>query len=284
MTKEKRKPTGYWTLENTLKECRILVEKEGDLPSKERLEKSGMNSLEKAIANYGGFRKIREILGLKQQRVEDGHWTKRNIIKEAKEIVTEKGYFPSEAELKKMNRKGFLGAVHKHYGIVQLRRDLRLEIIKLEHKYWTVEKVINECKKIVRKEGYLPSNHQLDKMGYGKLAAQITSKVGYRNVRDLLKLEHNKVEDGFWKNEENALQEASRIMEEHKLKILPSRSALKVLGYHGFVRAIYKYLGGFTAFREKLDTYMEQQGIELPQQKNPLEELLEGYITAGETI
>jgi len=58
--------------------------------------------------------------------------------------------------------------------------------------------------------------------------------------------------NGYWKNEENVIAEARRIMEEHGWSILPSSTQLRKQGYNSLNFAITKYHGGTPSFRATL--------------------------------
>ncbi len=247
---------GYWTREQVLKTCRKLVKEEGDLPTNTELirrakKEKELRGLTSGISKIGGLRKVRDLLKLEQKTVEDGHWTRRNIREEAKRIVEEIGYLPVQRELSQRGMNAFVGAVAKNYGMVKLRRDLCLKVGKVENGYWTQEKILRECRKIVRKEGDLPSNKKLNKMGYGALSAQIC-RTGFRNIREKLGINQNLKEKNYWQDEKNALKEARKIIKEKDLETLPSGKQLCAMGYSSLGAVINLYHGGFTEFRKKL--------------------------------
>jgi hypothetical protein len=57
---------------------------------------------------------------------------------------------------------------------------------------------------------------------------------------------------GYWKEIDNAVSEARRVLVEHNFETLPSSDNLCKLGYSSLADAISKYHGGFPEFRRKL--------------------------------
>jgi len=81
-------PMGYWDEENTLAETRKLVEELGEFPGQKKLREMRMTSLSAAISKHYGFSKMRELLGFKRLRVDDGFWIKEeSVVMIAKECM-----------------------------------------------------------------------------------------------------------------------------------------------------------------------------------------------------
>ncbi len=252
-----RKPDGYWTKKRVLTICSELVERFGDLPPwPKMLEISRKNGKYRGFTtgvNKMGIGKIREILKLKERDRPNGYWTKRKIKQEAKRIIDELGYLPTQKEFSFRGQSSFGAAITREYGgYPQLREDLGLDLPRVKFGTWTEKTILSECKKIIRKTGDLPSNSKLEEIGSGALAAQISRNGGYFYFRGLLGLDQNYKEKGYWEKERNVLKEARRIMKENKLNKLPSGAILYELGHSSFVAAISRYHGGFSVFRKKL--------------------------------
>jgi len=57
---------------------------------------------------------------------------------------------------------------------------------------------------------------------------------------------------GYWKKEENAIAETTKVMTKHKWNTLPSSNELRKHGYNSLARAINKYHSGMSVFRTTL--------------------------------
>jgi len=247
---------GHWTKKRTLEACAELVNDHGDLPSQNQLQgiirrDAKYRGLSTAIGKFGGLRKVRDKLKLKQRAKPDNYWTKKNILKEARELVRELGYLPTSRQLYDLNRSDIAGAISNKYGFSKLRKDLGLELKRLEN-YWNEKTILKECKEVMKEHSDLPENRKLLKLGYGALATQIVRHGGYPYFRGLLNLEMKQRPQGFWEDEKNTKREARKIMKEMGVRTLPSQIKLCEAGYSCLNAAIQKYHGGFNEFRIKL--------------------------------
>jgi len=271
---------GYWTKKRTLEACAELVNDHGDLPSQNQLlriikKEEKYRGLSSAIGKFGGLRKVRDKLKLDQRAKPDNYWTKKNILKEAKSLVRELGYLPTSVQLYELDRADIAGAISSKYGFPKLRKDLGLELKRLDN-YWNEETVLDECKKIVKEQGELPKNSRLVELGHGALASQIQRNGGYFHYRELLGLDIKQKPQGFWRDEKKVIKEARRIIEKHGFDRLPSQKALNKLGYGYLNGAIQRYHGGMKTFRGVLDEYLG-----LGSEGERLEGLLMGYVSSG---
>ena len=68
------KPKGFWNNpQNILKEARKVIKIYGDLPGGEKLKELGYGGLDTAILrHYGGMRKLRNELGIRERKKENG--------------------------------------------------------------------------------------------------------------------------------------------------------------------------------------------------------------------
>lgn len=244
-----RKPRGYWNLDNTLKECRTIVEIHGDLPSQRELNKMGLSRLAIAIVRNGGAFKIRKTLGLERKISPKDYWTEERIESEVQSLVEELGYLPDHERLSNMGRGDLASAIKRHYegSFPNLRNKLDLNPERL-----TEEKVLDGCREMVEREGSLPSIDKLKQMGYSPLAEQIKKFGGRPHFMKLLNLRRDRRRLGFWKDEQNRINEARKIIEENGFDKFPSWGWLNKKGYSSFCTAIRMYDGGFTEFRKKL--------------------------------
>ena len=72
----------YWTFNNTLKELNDIIEEIGHFPSQKELLKIKKSTLINAMRKYGGVKRFREIVNLKDTRNEIGHYTREVILSE----------------------------------------------------------------------------------------------------------------------------------------------------------------------------------------------------------
>jgi hypothetical protein len=254
----KKRPDRYWTLENTLKECRELVRQEGNLPPQQRMRRLGMSSLTVAIDKYGGFYKIRELLQLKDKSYErpKNYWTKERVLQTYRDLTNKFGYPPSDNELRENGYTGMGFAISNRYGgFFAIRKELGLESKRKPNKYWTREKIIETCRKIVEEKGALPSAEEFKKIEAKNkeikgLSMAIWKEVGgLRKIRNILNLEQRAKEDLYWANKENILLEIKAVIS--KLGYLPSSKELYKIGKSSLAAAITKNYG-MTELRKDL--------------------------------
>ena len=239
-----RKPCGYWNEKTVLAEAKKEIELYGDLPSYPKLMKNNRGDLANAISRRGGFKKFRELLGIKK---EDNYWTEENTLAEARKVVDERGYLPSQQELGKMKKNNLANAIRIHGGFHKIRGKLNLkEKIKISG-YWNEENILNETKKFVKEYGDLPSQQELKKLKKGDLADAINRYIGFSKIREKLGLKGTNP-NGYW-NEENTLAEAKQVLDE--LGYLPTQKELNQLNKSNLANAISRN-GGFFKFRKIL--------------------------------
>jgi len=236
---------GYWTSKRVLKACSELVRERGDLPGQNELTKLAREDkkyrgLTTGIGRFGGLRAVRNSLKLEQRAREDHYWTKKKTKEEAQAVVSELGYLPTQKKLNEIGRSDLARAIGLSFGFPKLRKILGLKRTRVENNFWTESEILKECRKVIRQEGNLPASSRIYQIGYGALASQIQRHGGYPYFRSLLGLEQKVKEQGFWKNEENVLEEARKVMKECDLIKLPSQKGLGDLGYSGLAAAIQK--------------------------------------------
>lgn len=112
-----------------LKKAREILKKEkwDILPGNSTLYKKGYGSFVNAVNRYhSGIPAIREQLGQKLDRKEAGYnrvW--ENIEPQLKKIISEFGYFPTQAEMNEAGYSAIVGALAKyHGGMTEARRRL----------------------------------------------------------------------------------------------------------------------------------------------------------------
>jgi len=185
----RKKSNGYWTLENTLAECRNLVEEYGELPGSDKLKEIDRGDLGDAITNNGGYVKIRNKLGLESKRNKqkpDGYWNLENTIAECKKLVKEYGELPGSDKFYKMKMSYLTAAVKDNGGFPKIRKMLGLKILIKPVGYWTLENTLAECRKVIEKYGKLPGSDKLAEMKMSCLSYAIGTNGGFPKIRELL--------------------------------------------------------------------------------------------------
>ena len=119
----KRKPKGYWTLENTIFEAKKLMEehKLDVLPSHGQLIEIGCSGLNMAINRlHGGFSNFREKhLGEELLQKPHKYWKSlENTISESKKLMEEHELdkFPTQKKLLELGYGGLINGINRHHG------------------------------------------------------------------------------------------------------------------------------------------------------------------------
>jgi hypothetical protein len=259
----KRKPKGYWTLENTIFEAKKLMEehKLDVLPSHGQLIEIGCSGLNMAINRlHGGFSNFREKhLGEEVLKKPNGYYQNlETTISEAKKIMKEHNLdkFPTQNKLKELGYGGLSSAITKHHGgFPNFRKKHFGEESSIKpHGYYTLENTINEANKIMKEHGLdtFPSYGKLNELGYSGLGSAINKlHGGLNNFRvkhlgeELLTKPHK-----YW-TLENTISESKKLMKEHNLDKFPTQDKLRELGYSSLSSAIRRHHGGLSNFRKK---------------------------------
>lgn len=285
---QKTKPSGSWqNLEFTLKEARQAIKNENwdKLPRHDILIKYGYSSLSIAIVRYhGGFRKFRELLGEKQNMIENGRLKNLEYcISQMKKIMQDNNLskMPGQKKLRELRYSILSTAISKHHGgLYEFRRLLGEDHKVVKRNSWkSLEFTLEKTKEFFTEHPEyetLPNNYILRQLGYSSLGSAISNNHGgFYRFRKLLCQEPLILERGLWQKLEFALTEARRIMGVENWEKLPRQDILRKYGYSALSVAIHKYHGGFPVFRETLRQHMNGKSS-----KEELEDLLESY--AGE--
>lgn len=275
----KKKPNYYWTDKKIIKECRRIIKEKGYLPSiPELIKENKYGSLIGGISANGGYMKFREILGFPLETKPDNYWDKDNTFNEAKKVYERLGYLPSSNKLGEMNENSLVSAIIRHFGFPQLRKKLdriynkKTEILRQPNGYWTEERILNECRKLVKKYGDLPSYSQMKKLGYTALGSTICKfkKGAFRYIREKLGLSQITKEPGYWDDPENIINEITNVIKDNHLTEFPSSTFLQTNGYSYIYAAIKNRYDGYDDFT---DRYQGRFSF----YPNALEKLLEDY-------
>ena len=167
-----QKADGYWTKKRVLANIKGLYKELGHVPTQNELCERELSVLISKINEYfGGLRQLREILGDKQLRVEDGHWTEERILDQAKKIVVKLGYFPSNRQLCEMGYAPLAAQIgRRKKGYRYFRGKLGLEQLSKPAGFWQdKENVLNEARRLYTQLGHFPTQIELGKLGFGSL-------------------------------------------------------------------------------------------------------------------
>src|SRR3989344_4082931 len=228
----KRKGPGYWQgIENARKALRGLESKLGHFPTQKEIavEFSGLagaltryyggltkfkkdlsnredryTGLNSGIDRNGGILRIRRLLGVEIGRKPVGYWKEsQHIIEEIERVMGKEGWqeLPSPDVLRNKNYGRLVGEIQNYGGMRKVRRKLGLDVVKVEDGFWTEERILAEAKKVVAKQGDLPAQDSLQKLGLGALAGQIGKNGGYPYFREKLGLVSRRKPHRFWDRE-----------------------------------------------------------------------------------
>ena len=132
------------------------------------------------------------------------------------------------------------------------------ENVRKPNGYWTLERTLEECKKLVDRKGNLPTQRQMFEIGRSNLVKAIAINGGFHRMRLKLGLEYSAPErpKNYWSNLDNVKKELAEL--ESRLGHTPTgpeiRSELPTL--YG---AIQKYYGGIRQVRDILGIPLERK-------------------------
>ncbi|MBS3082005.1 hypothetical protein J4416_03700 [Candidatus Pacearchaeota archaeon] len=249
-----RRENGYWTLQRTKQYCTDFIAEHGKFPTQKDLSNRedryrGLNS---GIDRNGGILRIRRLLGVEIGRKPVGYWKEsQHIIEEIERVMGKEGWqeLPSPDVLRNKNYGRLVGEIQNYGGMRKVRRKLGLEVVKVEDGFWTEERILAEAKKVVAKQGDLPAQDSLKKLGLGALAGQIGKNGGYPYFREKLGLVSRRKPHRFW-DRENTYTEADRLYREYG--DLPLGSKLRELGMGTLPGVASEHYGGLVKLRAML--------------------------------
>jgi len=301
---EKKRPPGFWkkweNLEVELKKeinkeyknnKGEVIKKEGEFPTQEQLREMKCYSIANAISKYhGGYLEVRKKMGLESDRKPPGYWkkwenvknelneiTKKEYKNKKGEIIKKAGDFPSNEQLRKINQKSLVKAIHKyHGGYLEVRKKMGFESDKRPPDYWKKwenlkselnDVINNEFKnkkgKVIKKVGEFPTPQQLRKINRQDIEHAIHRyHGGFFEVRKKMGLESDRKPLGYWKKWGNIKKDLSEIIKNEykndkggiikKAGEYPTQSELLELKQESLLQAIYQYHGGFQDVRTKM--------------------------------
>ncbi len=253
------KPKGFWNNpQNILKEARKVIKIYGDLPGGEKLKELGYGGLDTAILrHYGGMRKLRNELGIRERKKENGLWKdEKYIINYASHIIKKNNLesLPSSTTLNKMGEMSFVHAVHKyHGGFISLRNKLGEKLLR-KRGMWNLKYTKQQALDFMReyKLDSLPSQQYLSLKGRSDLSTAIAVQGGFVRFRRLFGEKPVIRNPGSLKDRKYIVEEIKKLMRKHHLKTVPTTLQLGKLGESSLGQAIIRNHGGYTAFRRAM--------------------------------
>ncbi len=248
-----QKPSGYWTLENTIAEVKAVATEHGPKAvTSNWLKRNGHSGLNAAICGHGGIHRVRELAGLAPSGVKPvGYWTLENIVAEVKVIADEHGPEAVTADWLTHNGHSGLGHAIRRRGGLSLVRELA-DLAGPERKplgYWTLENTVAEVKTVAAEHGpEAVTADWLIRNGHSSLNTAIGKHGGLHHIRELAGLAGpERKPSGYW-TLENTVAEVKAIAAKHGHEAVTSRW-LNRNGYGGLGSAMRQH-GGFPRIRE----------------------------------
>lgn len=181
-----RNKKNTWNEANVLIEFKEYINKENIdyFPSRYEISKAGSNiytGITQVFGSYQNFKKHLLSIGfILQKKPKEIKWTFESAIKELEPIIKKLGYFPSQSDLDKLNKKGLRGYISKNNFLDTLKSHfnveskLRKNTVSRPSKYWNkAENILLELDRVFNDFGRIPNNKELLELGYGSLALHI---------------------------------------------------------------------------------------------------------------
>lgn len=270
---ESSKENGFYeNWGNVMGELEKACDELGHFPSSKELRESGRSTLAVVIcSNYGGFFSVREKMGYEHPRLKDNHYSDFNKVKkELNRIIKLIGHFPSQKELKSLERGSLTASIYKHHGgLVEVREKMGHENDDKDRGYWQKwENVESEINSLIKELEHFPTHSELKAKGFTSLSGAILTHGGTNKVRKKLGYSESRKSSGYWQKENNfekELREAIKKNDEQR----PTEKWLRNNGYSGLIDAAYKYYGGLPTILDRV--------IGKSSEDSQLESLLESY-------
>lgn len=180
---ENKKENGYWEdKDNIINTAKMIIKEFGYLPSQRELSSyKKYQSFCQAVSNYySGFHKLRETLGLKQLKKEQGYWQDEQQLLDELEVIIERfGHIPTY-----LGKRGYgylFNALQKHGGVYVFAKkyNLPLESDKVPTTFYDNEERLEEkVKDLLIQFGYFPSQKELHHHGEYAVVYRLCEKYG----------------------------------------------------------------------------------------------------------
>lgn len=252
-----RKPSGYWeNFDNVKKELKPLIVKFGRFPSNNEMVIEGKTSLARFIGKYhGGILEVAKKLNVSTYDEQLGRnkantWNESNVIVGFKNYVKQNNidYFPSRYEISKNGSNIYIGITQVFGSYENFKKHLSSTGFSLKKKpkdgKWTFETAVKELEPIVEKNGYFPSQSDLDRLNLKGLRGYISKNnllealKKHFNVQSKLRKNTVSRPSGYWNNNENILLELDNVFNEYGR--IPTNKELLELGYGSLATHIKK--------------------------------------------
>lgn len=166
-----KKPNGYWSDENIIKELKTVINKIGHFPQKNELLSIKKTNLLGAIGQHEGSNKFRKLMGYDFIQKPEGYWTEENTINGLETIIDKIGHFPTYPEIEQLD-SSLPHGIHKNGGLDSLRIKMGYSYRRQPIGYWTDEVIIQRIKTIIGDIGHFPSYNELQAID-GKISSAI---------------------------------------------------------------------------------------------------------------
>lgn len=271
----RRKPAGFWTIENIEVAAREFYDQHGRL-TQPALKSYKMTGLESAITDRypGGITGLQKNLEIGLSRRPVGEWTAGKVEEEAR-AYTEKGGKLTFKALYDAGRADLAGAISFHFPgrMTALKRELGQKV-KTQGNEWTADKIKQEARAFIEGNGRLSHTVLRDK-DRNDLSVAITRRYpgGIHQLKIDLGSEPRNRPNGYW-TPEKIEEEAIAFYEKHGTL---SPSFMSRNGEERLSVAIRgKYPGGMKGLRSKFEIYEENTDISKDEANAALDALFEG--------
>jgi len=232
---------------------------------------------------------IRQIAGTPILRISRNHYRDWDIFSEGMvTTINEIGHFPTRRELIELGngtlyevawkKYGGLRKVKKRLGFVKERK-IKKDKLRVSLCVSSVEETLTRIREFMNNHGFetLPSDPVLKKFKQYSLLNAIYKFGGFVEFRKAMGLDEVDLRKQRWKDLKYTLENAREFILNYGYDELPPSRDLVSRGYKSLVKSIYRYHGGFPAFRQKLNEHLERESDE-----SKLIAMLKQYVSRGQ--
>lgn len=238
-----------WNEQKIISELEVLIREHGHFPLYEELRPMGKGGLARAISKSGGINKYHELLGIPTNYAPTGYWTEERCISELEKVIKNIGHFPTQIELKSINRQDLIGGLDRNGGLTKFRELMGYEIDKQPNGYWTEYVCAEELKKVITDIGHFPSQDELVNINRTDLTNAIKKNGGLNKFRNILGYDYIKVPKDYW-TKDRCIEELTRII--RIIEHFPSHEEINKYGRKGFGSSIVCKYGGINNIRKEM--------------------------------
>ncbi len=251
MRKKKLSKSENWDdFEKVAERMRQVQKALGHFPSRAELRVYD-SQLDSAINRYGGIIPVRKRMGIQEgwELKPIDHWkTRKAVLDELKNLVSELGHFPTRTEMTDRHLSTLVLAMSKLGGSRSFRVKFAFSIPKVPNGHWddfaNIERILTP---LIKKLGHFPSEDELALNGLLSIGNAFKKHGGVNRVRERLGSPILRVCKHDWSDvEQNVINLAKRIGH------FPTQSDLNKYGLKGAINHIYKTYGGIIKLRDQL--------------------------------